>query len=194
MIDVNKYIIKLLERNNEVTLPGVGGLYLSRTQTKLHHDNDTLYPATVSVTFNPFRLSDDGELRDEIAREEDLVKHLAEYEVQKFIIRIKQGLSRYQQFELPGIGVLMSDSMSNIRFKTASDFILNKANFGLAELIAKPSEPHKDSLAQEKKIIYRESEKGEKSVWKWLLVSLFIIIIISLLILLGVQYFLQKVQ
>ncbi|MCO4291916.1 hypothetical protein NF867_03460 [Solitalea sp. MAHUQ-68] len=189
MIDVNKYIIQLLERNNEVTIPGIGGFYLSRTETNYDNDNGTFYPRTVSVTFNPFRLSDDGLLRDKIASAENMEKHMAEYEVQKFIIKIKQGLSRHNRIDLEGIGTLMVDEMANIKFISNDNFVLNKANIGLSQVVSKPMEPHKGAYAVEKKISFAENTKQEKSVWKWLLISLAIIIIISLGLLLGLQYY-----
>lgn len=195
MTDITKHIITLLERNKEVTIPGVGGLYLSKTETKYHNDNTTFYPSNVSVTFNPYRLSDDGLLRDEIASQENLSIHMAEYEVQKFVIKVKQELSRNHEFDLPGIGKLISDQMANITFKTIDGFILNKDNYGLSEIVSRPVEPLKGSFASEKRISSAAPvDKPERNVWKWLLISLGIIIIISLILLLGVQYYLQNVE
>ncbi|AFD05798.1 HU domain-containing protein [Solitalea canadensis] len=195
MTEITKHIITLLERNNEVTIPSVGGLYLSKTETKYHYDNTTFYPSNVSVTFNPHRLSDDGLLRNEIALGENLSTHMAEYELQKFIIKVKQELSRNHEFDLPGIGKLVSDQMANITFKTIDGFVLNKDNYGLSEITSRPVDPHKGSLATERRISSAAPvEKQERNVWKWLLISLGIIIILSLILLLGVQYYLQNVQ
>ncbi|POY35179.1 hypothetical protein C3K47_16500 [Solitalea longa] len=192
MIDINKYIIQLLELNNEVTIPGIGGFYLSRTETNFDSQHGTFYPSAISVTFNPFRLSDDGVLRDVISDSEGLEKHMAEYELQKFIIKIKQGLSRNHRFELEGIGTLESDDMANVKFKSTDNFILNKANIGLKEVISKPREPNRAVYAAEKKIVFAENTKQENSVWKWLLISLAIIIIVSLIMMLAVQYYMPE--
>jgi hypothetical protein len=188
-----QHLINLFSTADQVIIPDVGCFYISRHE--FNHDKGAgiIIPSQISVLFNPYLLTNDGVLERHIAKEKNISKEAAKYELEKLAIGIKQELSRKGEVFIPRVGKLKSDSLGKISFQQEEFTVVNNESFGLTSVPAKVHPQDRSLMATEQKIKQGEP-KEENGVLKWLFISLAIIIIVSLIFLLAFQYFYNSIK
>ena len=193
-MDVTTFIATLLNTEKQVCIPGLGTISASaltnkgkRTGKDPAGDNaggnqqgaGSFFPFLTGLAFSEKYDNRNRKLAEMIAENRKINPNLAGYEVDKFVIRVKQVLSRNGSFELPEVGKLQAGPSGKVSFQSA----LNEhALFGLSPVALKPVAHENMVEVITRKIGFKTVRKNKfKLVWA-ILIGLIILGLVSLLL------------
>lgn len=130
---MSQFITELLYAEKQACIPGLGTFTAARQKGK----KPAFFPFLKGMDFSEKYDAADKQLAQKIAENRQINLNMAGYEVDKFVIRIKQELSRNGSFEFPSVGKLSADKSGKLRFETLSN---DKALFGLSPIAPRPVE------------------------------------------------------
>lgn len=184
-MDITTFISTLLNTEKQVSIPGLGIIRASegpQADGKIEGNQqatDRFFPFLTGLTFSEKEQVRDGKLAKLVAEHRQISPHMAEYEVDKFVIRVKQELSRNGSFELPHVGMLSAGALGTVNFYSAFN---DRALFGLSPVELKPLAHDNVVEAFTRKIGFKNVRKNKfRLVWA-ILIGLIILGLVSLLL------------
>ncbi|QEC52731.1 hypothetical protein EDD80_11259 [Anseongella ginsenosidimutans] len=191
-MDITKSIAILLSTEKQVCIPGLGTLSTSVQHADEHpkkkpaeqsgqkkEGRDHFFPFLAGLAFSEKYDARDRKLAEKIAESRQINPNLAGYEVDKFVIRVKQELSRNGSFELPEVGKLTAGQSGKVIFES---LLNDRAIFGLSPVELKPLEHGNMVEVITRKIGFKNVRKNKfKLVWA-ILIGLIILGLVSLLL------------
>src|SRR3546814_901838 len=150
-METTQFIATLLKAEGKVSIPGLGTITASQgipgtlasaepspgeqTGNDAARGSDSFFPFTGRLSFSEKHEKGNRTLAGEIAGSRQINPNLAGYEVDKFVIRVKQELSRNGSFEFPGMGRLNTKPGGKIGFES---YFNDHALFGLSPVVLNP--------------------------------------------------------
>lgn len=119
MNQLSKHIIQLLERNECVILPGLGGFITTHVAAHYDEEKGMFMPPFRTLAFQTGLTTNDGLLAQSYMESGDLAYPDAVALVGRDISRIKEALSKDGYYDLEGIGRLSQDMAGNYYFSAA---------------------------------------------------------------------------
>lgn len=200
-MEITQFVATLLRTEKKVCIPGLGTISASgETRPMTAASGETGpeaasrearpkdVPAETPAPFFPFltglRFSEKHDagnrrLAEAIAGNRQIKPNLAGYEVDKFVIRVKQELSRNGSFEFPGVGTLNADASGRIGFGSSLN---DRSLFGLGPVELKPLEQGSVVEVITRKIGFKNVRKNKfRLIWA-ILIGLIILGLVSLLL------------
>src|SRR5690606_28861382 len=116
-------------------IPGVQGAATDLSAADEDGSTPAFFPFLGELDFSEKHEKGDKLLAEEIDCNRQINPNLAGYEVDKFVIRVRQELSRNGSFEFPGMGRLTTGPAGKIGFDS---FFNEHAIFGLSPVALKP--------------------------------------------------------
>lgn len=203
-MDITTFIATLLNTENKVCIPGLGTISAStdavksdgepgeskakqagQTEHKGHAehteraDPNSFFPFLTGLSFSEKYDAGNRKLATMLAESRQINANMAGYEIDKFVIRAKQELSRNGFFELPEVGKLNLAPSGKIVFQSSLN---DRALFGLSPLELKPVEHGNMVEVISRTIGFKNVGKNKfKLVWA-ILIGLIILALVSLLL------------
>lgn len=177
-MDITSFIATLLNTERRVSIPGLGTISAAG-HTPGETADEQLFPFLTNLSFSEKEQVRDGKLANLLAEHRQISPNMAEYEVDKFVIRVKQELSRNGTFELPQVGTLTAGPMGKVIFQSA---INDRGLYGLSPVTLKPVAQENVVEVISRKIGFKNVRKNKfKLVWT-ILIGLIILGLVSLLL------------
>ena len=151
MLNVEKYIEKLLLKHDCVIIPGLGGFVSHYESPYLESENALFYPPTRTIGFNAQLDMNDGLLVSAYMQAYDTNFPEASRMVQHEVDRIKEALHKSGSYTFDNLGLLEQESDNRLLFTPQNDGgIASPDLYGLDAFKVEPYlEPHKEDEVKE---------------------------------------------
>ncbi len=155
MLTITKHIEYLLTEHDCVLIPGLGGFVMQDSPAHYASEENTFYPPTRSVVFNPTLTYNDGILAASLMRAQRISYQQATQCIEQDIATLRALLKREGDRVLFGnIGTFSLGENNVLTFEVAPDYLLNLQHFGLSAFSMLPvkelsSETKQMSVTQE---------------------------------------------
>ncbi|MBN1822319.1 MAG: SPOR domain-containing protein [Prolixibacteraceae bacterium] len=159
---ISQYIADLLYFNDIVIVPGLGGFVTSYNPARIGDDQNTIYPPSKQIIFNPLLKNDDGLLVNYISGKEADTSFDAVKKVEEFREKVQYRLEKGEEIILEGLGILKLNEENKPVFivDDGKNFLLDSYGLNMVQIREKPLE---DPLSE--KPLYEEKKKNKA----WLL-------------------------
>ncbi len=137
-MEISKYIKDLLQDNDCVVIPGLGGFVIISKSAKISDTKSSFSPPSKELVFDSKLEKDDGLLRKYIAETAKMSEQQAKNEITNFVTQAKGKLQKGGKVYFDEIGSLQLDANKNIRFKVDADSHFLMDTFGLMEFKSQP--------------------------------------------------------
>ena len=135
MLTISKHIEYLLTEHDCVLIPGLGGFVMQDRPAHYAPEENTFYPPTRSIVFNPTLTYNDGILAASLMRAQHISYQQAAQCIERDIDTLRALLKREGDSVLFGhIGTFSLTQNNTLTFEAASDYLLNLQHFGLPTL------------------------------------------------------------
>jgi len=132
------YICELLNRYDNVTLPGLGTFVLKYIPAYIHPIENKLTSPIKQVTFDPSVIKNDGILANYISEKEKISFVDACKKIIVFVEKINKTLVEGNEIKLDKIGVFSKGQGNTLLFVPDTSVNYNQETFGLREINAVP--------------------------------------------------------
>ena len=181
-MDIARFIAKRLNTEKKVCIPGLGTLSATGDTAgpkESDSENNTFFPFLSGLEFSEEYDAADKSLAGMLAGERQINANMAGYEVDKFVIRVKQELSRNGRFELPEVGELKTGTGGKVLFESS---LRDRSLFGLSPIELHPVAQGDVVTEISRKIGFKSVRKNKfKLIWA-ILIGLIILGLVSLLL------------
>lgn len=137
-MEISKYIKDLLQDNDCVVIPDLGGFVIISKSAKISDTKSSFSPPSKELIFDSKLEKDDGLLRKYIAETAKMSEQQAKNEINNFVTQAKDKLQKGEKVSFDEIGSLQLDANKNIRFKVDADSHFLMDTFGLMEFKSQP--------------------------------------------------------
>jgi cell division septation protein DedD len=137
-VEISKYIKDLLQDNDCVVIPDLGGFVIISKSAKISDTKSSFSPPSKELIFDSKLEKDDGLLRKYIAETAKMSEQQAKNEINNFVTQAKDKLQKGEKVSFDEIGSLQLDANKNIRFKVDADSHFLMDTFGLMEFKSQP--------------------------------------------------------
>ncbi len=130
-LELNKIIFELLASNSFVSLPGLGSFTQTYQPATLSPDGKSFLPPKHTIAFDTKRIFNDEVLEQFLQDKLGFVRSDAAELVERFVLKVKSGLSNGEKIVFEKVGHIYEDSDGNIAFHEADEAERISATFGL---------------------------------------------------------------
>ncbi len=158
MSSIEKHILDLLQTEECVVLPGLGGFVVRDESAHYDADQHKFSPPHRTVSFNQKLDKDDGLLADAIKRETDMSFSEAKAQLSEFILSIQNQLKAGREFSLSELGRLHTNSAGKVQFTPTNTGVSNTEFYGLETFFAVPKLEQEEKPTQSQAPLIKEIE------------------------------------
>ncbi len=133
-LNIAKIIKKVIVAEGEIILPSIGAIELQDFPATFSDDGKIINPPFKRVNFNTLRFNDDNVLARAISESGGISIEEGEDEVRKFTESVRASLSQNRQYEINGIGTIISSKIGGMEFHAAPSFEIIADSFGLRSI------------------------------------------------------------
>lgn len=130
MVEVEKYIIDLILKNDCVIIPNLGGFISNYEPAKIDLTNKKIYPPNRIIIFNPLIQNNDGLLINYISLKNSINYFESSKIVENLVSTWRNKLNANERVELGEIGFIFKKN-DKLIFEQNKDFIASLDSYGL---------------------------------------------------------------
>lgn len=181
-MEIQQYLFELLHLQNYVHIPGLGTFIIQEKKSNINEENNTIEPDSRKLEFIEEINTKDTIFANYLTQKRNISFDNANYFIEKFVIKVKQELSRNKKSELSPLGYFFTDDLqTKIQFEPTLTN-LSITSFGLPPVSLTPIDKDTPVEAFTKQI---KHNIHRKSATNWIKRFLIVASIILVLVVLG---------
>lgn len=134
LVKIDKHICDLLNDNECVIVPKMGGFLSSHSRAGIHSLQYSSAPFSKKLSFNVLLNYNDGLLANHIVQHEKLAYNEALKEIEKFVDEFNQELGSGKKFIVEQVGILYKDAGRNVQFEPFKNLNYSSDSAGISDL------------------------------------------------------------
>ncbi len=155
---MDNHIRQLLSKENHLTVPWLGTFAAHHITAQILKDEGVILPPRKQVTFDDTEQEDSSNtFQNYIIGTEQIGVDEFNKNLEAYVNKINEQISRYGLYEIPGVGYLKRNADGKLLIENNTDYNLLESSYGLPKLTARPiqaaepqkSKPVKDEPAQQ---------------------------------------------
>ncbi len=178
-MELQQYLFELLHLQNYVYVPGLGTFIITDKQATIDTENNRIEPESRKLEFIEEIRVGDSLFAEYLTKKRNISFDNANYFIEKFVIKVKQELSRNKKSELVPLGFFFTDDLqSKIQFEPSiTNFSIS--GFGLPPVELTPIEKDNPVEAFTKQIKHNIHRKNTTNwIKRFFIVSCIILILV----------------